>query len=309
MSAPELAVVLLTPDWYETVRKTVECLDAQTARDRLELVLVAPSTDVFEAGETQLATFPNVQRVALGEITSTARARAAGVRAATAPIVAFAEDHSFPEPGWAEALIGAHEAGWDAVGPDVVNANPDRMMGWADVLLGQRKIDPEHAAVVDDLPGRNSSYKRELLLAYGPELDELLEMETLLHWDLRANGHRLYLEPAARTNHVNHDQLAGFVSEHFYVGRLFAGQRARRWSPARRATYAVAAPLIPLVRLARILPAVRRSARRHGLLPGVLPPLALGLLVGAAGEFLGYAGGVGPSRRKIVDVEFHRDAS
>ena len=99
------------------------------------------------------------------------------------------------------------------------------------------------------------------------------------------------------------------MREHFYVGRLFAGQRARRWSVGRRLAYAGAAPLIPLVRLSRILPEVRRSARKYGLLPGVLPPLLLGLLVGATGELLGYAAGVGSSPRKIVDVEFHRDGA
>jgi hypothetical protein len=52
---------------------------------------------------------------------------------------------------------------------------------------------------------------------------------------------------------------------------------------------------------------VRRSARKYGLLPGVLPPLLLGLLVSATGELLGYAAGVGSSPRRIVDVEFHRD--
>jgi len=68
-------------------------------------------------------------------------------------------------------------------------------------------------------------------------------------------------------------------------------------------------PLIPVVRLWRILPEVRRSARKYGLLPGVLPPLLLGLLVSATGELLGYAAGVGSSPRRIVDVEFHRDHS
>ena len=303
----ELAVILITPDRYETIRRTVETLRAQTARDRLELVIVSPSDETLEPDAEQLRDFPEVRTVAIGDLVSTAQARAAGVRAASAPVVAFAEDHSFPEPEWAEALIRAHAEGWSAVGPDILNASPESMMGWADVFLGQRAVDPERAAVVDDLPGRNSSYKRELLLSYGDELDALLEMETLLHWDFRSKGGQLYLEPAARTLHVNHGHLPGFVREHFYVGRMFAGQRARRWSRARRLAYAGASPLIPFVRMSRILPAVRRSSRRHGLLPRVLPPLLLGLAVSAAGELLGYAAGPGSSGRRIVDVEFHRE--
>jgi hypothetical protein len=304
---PELAVILITPDRYETIRKTVEMLRAQTARRQLELVIVSPSASTLEPDGEQLRDFSWVRTVEVDEFVSTAQARAAGVRAASAPVVAFAEDHSFPEPEWAEALIRAHADGWSAVGPDVLNASPESIVGWADVLLGQRAVDPERAQVVDDLPGRNSSYKRDLLLSYGDELDTMLEMETLLHWDLRAHGRELYLETAARTSHVNHGHLPGFVREHFYVGRMFAGQRARRWSRGRRLAYAGAAPLIPIVRLSRILPALRRSSRRHGLFPRVLPPLLLGLAVGAAGEMLGYAAGPGSSGRHIVDVEFHRE--
>ena len=306
---PALAVILITPDRYETIRRTVETLRAQTARDRLELVIVSPSDETLEPDDEQLGNFSWVRTVEIGELVSTAQARAVGVRAATAPVVAFAEDHSFPEPGWAEALIRAHADGWSAVGPDVRNASPESVVGWADALLGQRAIDPERAAVVADLPGRNSSYKRELLLSYEDELDAMLEMETLLHWDVRAKGGQLYLEPAARTSHVNHGHLPDFVREHFYVGRMFAAQRARRWSRGRRLAYAGAAPLIPFVRLSRILPAARRSSRRYGLLPRVLPALLLGLAVAAAGELLGYATGPGSSGRRIVDVEFHREHS
>ena len=46
---------------------------------------------------------------------------------------------------------------------------------------------------VDYLPGHNSSYKRDVLLGYGDRLESMMESETVLHWDLRAKGHRLYL--------------------------------------------------------------------------------------------------------------------
>ena len=39
-SAPEMSVVIVTPDGYETIRRTVEHLRAQTVKDRLELVIV-----------------------------------------------------------------------------------------------------------------------------------------------------------------------------------------------------------------------------------------------------------------------------
>ena len=42
-SSPALSVVLAGPGPYETICKTVQHLRAQTARDRMELVIVTPS--------------------------------------------------------------------------------------------------------------------------------------------------------------------------------------------------------------------------------------------------------------------------
>ena len=55
---------------------------------------------------------------------------------AHAPIVALAEDHCFPEPGWADALIRAHQGPWAVVGPVVRNANPATIVSWCDFVIG-----------------------------------------------------------------------------------------------------------------------------------------------------------------------------
>src|SRR5262245_66348489 len=41
--AAQMSVVLVTPDSYENIRKTMEHLRAQTVPDQLEIVIVAPS--------------------------------------------------------------------------------------------------------------------------------------------------------------------------------------------------------------------------------------------------------------------------
>jgi len=40
-SSPEMSVVIVTPDRYETIRKTVQHLRAQTVNDRLEKIEAA----------------------------------------------------------------------------------------------------------------------------------------------------------------------------------------------------------------------------------------------------------------------------
>ena len=92
-------------------------------------------------------------------------ARARGVRAARAPIVAFTEDHSFPQPGWAAALVAAFTGGVSVVGPMVENANPGSAVSWANFLLEYGEwMPPGRPHGHAHLPGHNSAYRRAVLL-------------------------------------------------------------------------------------------------------------------------------------------------
>lgn len=306
-SSPEMSVVIVTPDRYETIRKTIKHLQAQTVKDWLEIVIVAPSADVLEGNDSELKDFLQFRVVEAGRLKSMAWANAAGIRQASAPVVAFVEEHSFPEPGWAKALIEAHRQPWAAVGPVARNANPDSLVGWAYLLIGYTPwLDPAPAGVIDHLPAHNSSYKRALLLDYGAELEAVLAAESVLHWDLRAKGYQLYLEPAAKMYHLNVSLLSSFIEQLFHHNRLFAGTRIRGWSLIRRLLYTGGSPLIPVVRFLRILRQLYRFGHWRNLPPGVLLPLILGLVVSATGEMMGYAFGVGDSEQKMSDLEFHR---
>ena len=53
-ATPQLSVILTTPDNYTTIRKTVTCLRKQTARDKLELIIVCTSSENLNINETEL---------------------------------------------------------------------------------------------------------------------------------------------------------------------------------------------------------------------------------------------------------------
>jgi hypothetical protein len=302
-----MSVVILTPDRYDTIRLTMRHLQAQTVRDQLEIVVVAPAIERLEPEAADLAGFRKVELVETPASWTSGQARAAGVRRASAAVVAFTEEHSFPEPGWAAALLEAHRRPWAAVGPAMANANPDSVVSWVDMLLAYALwLDPAPAQVCEHLPGHNSSYKRGLLLAYGERLPELLESETVLHWELRAQGHQLYLEPAARTRHLNFSLPGPGLRAQLHSGRVLAATRVREWSTARRLLYCAGAPIIPLVRLRRIIRELRRPGRPSRLLPRLLPALVLWLGASAIGELLGYAFGVGDAVEQASWLEFHR---
>lgn len=303
----DLSVVIVTPDCYETIRKTIRYLRAQTVRDRMELVIVAPSIEKMDPDNAELQDFLQVRVVEIGEITSSAAARVAGIHQASAPVVAFAEEHSYPDPGWADALIEAHRQPWAAVGPAMANANPATLISWANLFLSFGPwVEPAEPRITGDLPWHNTSYKRAVLLDYGPELNAMLEVEGILHQDLQARGYELYLEPKAITHHVNITRPSSYVKEQFYGGRRFAAARAQRWFFLRRLIYTGGAPLIFVLRFRRVLREIRRSGRQRALLPRVLPALILGLAMHVVGEMKGYASGAGDAPQQFSKYEFKK---
>jgi hypothetical protein len=304
---PALSVVITTPDTYETVRLTMRHLRVQSVRHQIELVIVGPTEEAISPEKEELAGFWGHKLVAAGTVTSIGRANAAGVRRASAPIVALAEDHCFPAPGWAEALIAAHRAPWAVVGPVMRNANPLTMISWSDFVAGygpwMYPVAPGPAAF---LPGHNSSYKKSLLLDYGDRLEELMEAEMLLHLDLRQRGHQLYLEPRAQATHTNFALAASWYPVQFYAGRAFGASRARPWSVAKRLLYFAASPLIPVVRLWRCLRELAKPGRPVELIPRILPALCLGLAIDGFGQMMGYLLGAGNAVERMSQYEFHR---
>jgi len=305
-ATPALSVILPTCDDFSTIRLTVRALSRQTVRDRIELVIVAPTDDV-RIIDDEVSGFAAVKLVNGGPIRTSNISRAAGVRVASAPIVVFSEDHSFPDPDWAEALVAAHETGCVAAGPVLTNGNPGSMLSWANLLLEYAPwLDGASKAETTDLPGHNSSYNRDLLLSYGDDLESMIEVEAVVQRDLIKRGHRMILEPAARTSHLNFSTLSSAIPLRFNAGRSFAGHRARGFGPLMRGGYILGGPLIPFVRLVRIVSMIRRSERYSWLFPRIIPMLCIVLLADGLGELVGYLTGPGHAPVYLGTVEFNR---
>ena len=247
--------------------------------------------------------------VAFGAVaSSTAAARAAGVRAARAPIVAFVEDHCFPQQGWAAALIAAHREPWAAVGPAIGNANPDSAVSWANLLIEYSPwMEPATAGAVEHLPGHNSSYKRNVLLGvWSRSRDHARNREHHALGPARegfcpASGTGSH-QPALELHHDRSLRcVCASTADGCSLPRAPAAGRLRA-----RIAYAAAAPLIPLIRLRRILAQVWR--RRGATLPtSAFPALTLLLVCDAAGEMAGYLLGAGAEAQRGGEFEFHVD--
>ena len=306
VTRPALSIVMLTPGSFEMIRRTVAYLAAQDVHDTLELVIVAPSARDLELDRDAVSAFWRTTVVEVRAMRRTAEGKAAGVRGASAPYVAFAEEHSWPAPGWARALIDRLDQGYAAVGPIVANPNPTRAVSWANFFLEYGPwMEGTPGGACHHLPGNNGAYRRDVLVECGDGLADALDAESVLHWELVSRGQRLFLEPSARTFHLNMSRFRSFLSVSFHYGWMFADARARAWGWGRRLFYAVGSPAIPLIRAWRVARDARRAGRAS-LLVQVSPALVAGLAAGAVGECLGYLADGERARARIFDLEFDR---
>jgi hypothetical protein len=304
---PALAAIVVIPDTFDAVRLTMSYLQAQTAAKQMEVVFVVPSLEQCSLDQAGLACFHSWQVVEIGPISSIARGFAAGIRRARAAVVALTEDHSFPEANWAQTLIAAHQQPWAAVGPSIKNGNPDTMLSWADFYLAYSEwAQPVSSGrPMRHLPGHNSSYKKDILLAYWEQLDNLMQAESVLHRYFKAQGYQLWLESNTYTSHSNFTTWTPWIKTQYYTGRQFAATWAQPWSWLRRFLFTIGSPGIPWLRLWRIQKHVRR-AHTAGFFIRLLPALLAGLMMNGLGQMIGYAAGVGDSIEKVTVHERHR---
>lgn len=278
---PELTIILVVGERRDRAGRALASLLAQSAVDRMEVLLydLGPGEPPPVPGSDH----PAVRTVRMPPDALFSRVKAEGVKIAAAPVVVFVEEHTRVYEGWAEALIEAHRGPWAAVGAEVHNGNPGvRFSRVLEIINYHPWLPPAPRAEFGMLPGHNSSFKRDLLLAYGDDLEELLRAEIVLHQRLHRDGHRLLVEPAARFEHLNESTFPSAARGRFLWNRLYGPMRARffGWSRTRRLVYLLATPLIPFYALARI---TWFAARRRPK-PGAGPPRLTGALRGAARE-------------------------
>ena len=288
-TSPALSLIIPTPS-FEAIAELVDYLRAQTIRDRIELVVVAPSDAGLTIDEKAVEGLAGTKIVEVDALVPLGRPRAEGVRAASAPIVVFGETHALPEPKWAEALVAAHAEGWDVVTPTFTNANPDGGLSWSGFLLDYgANAEPVESTVPDRVPMHNGSYRRSVLLEYEPELDVVLDRGSFLTVDLKRTGRRLYRSLDARIAHLNVTTPWDWVVERYLGARMMAAGRSHGWPLRRRLTYILGAPLIPAVIVRRHGHEWQLRRRVRELPTLTVPLIGASLLLRAIGEAVGYA--------------------
>lgn len=308
MERPAKLAVAVVADQYASILTLVERLRTQDAADQIELVVAVPSNEEF-----RLPDLPELARAEVVEVESVdplAPARAAAVRATRAPFVFVGETHTLPCPGWAAATVAAHERGAGVVVPGIGNGNPSDGVSWACLVVDYgRWLGSEAPGEVDEIPGYNTSYRRDALMALDDRLGELLDQGTELAAELKRRGERILVEPSAQVEHLNFSRRLSWIRGMFLAGRVLATTRIRQWSALQRLVYFAGAPLIPLVqawRLRRIWPRLRRDLRVPA---STIPAFVAVCAAMAAGEMAGCVVPAGErALRQMTDSELKRAA-
>lgn len=307
---PDLSVIVVFARRFAVLRRTLAHLRAQTMADRIELIVVAPSQEAIrDLQPRDTAGLHSVRVLAVGEIANIDKAGARGLGEASAPVVAFIEDHAFPAPNWAETLVDAHREPWGVVGTAIVNGNPGTGWSWANHLITYGPW-TSHAPTgeASSVSRHNSSFKREALRALGGSLLPSFGRDGALLKDLQRANYRIYLDTRTSVAHVSPSRALTTLGLRYNAGRLFADKRvnAGKWGWPKRVAYAVASPLYPLIRFRQVWRQALGHPSHRSLMPRVLPALSGALVADAVGQAVGYLTGAGRSVDTLADFESER---
>src|SRR5581483_2984288 len=166
-----ISVAVVVGAQRERAARLMKALSQQTLTERLEVIVIdtRPHAPALEP-----VSGPVMKILRLEACSSYGEARARAVREATGEIVAFLEDHCYPQPGWAEALAAAYGADSAAIGYSFANANPGSLVSRIVHLATYGEWEAPERDAVRSLPGGNVSYRREHLLELGDGLPAML---------------------------------------------------------------------------------------------------------------------------------------
>lgn len=295
-AAPAISVVVASVNGWSMLGPTLRALDALPERPAMEIVVVEAV-----GGETRRKLRdhrPAVEVIAVDARKTIPALRYLGVRKARGDLIAILEDHGEVDPGWASALLEAHEGPWGAVGGVVENGR-DGLVNWAAFFCEYAPyMGPVAEGASADLPGNNIAYKRPHLLRHAHQLADG-RWESWINDNLRADGVPIAATNRAVVRHIKPFRLGHFLTQRYHFARSYAGMRRVDQSIPKRLIYGFGSILLPPLLLLRVTRTALAKRRHLARFAASVPLIALFYTVGAAGEMVGYLIGPGDSLSRV----------
>lgn len=298
-----LISVVLVAEHAPKLRLVIAHLSRQSTKADLQLILVLASE--FGVDKEHLAqTFHSYRLLLHDDVSDVDKAASLAVPLADADLLAFVEDHAFPEPDWAERIIEAHRGDWSVVGSVYENANPKSSCSWANLLLAYGAWLEPFPAGPGPVSRHNICFKTRVLARLGDRLWSLLGRGGGLLSELERQGESMMVCSEATVRHLNPSRLSITCLLRWKGGRLAAATRSKNWQGWRRLLYGLASPLIPVVRLVKLWPKLRY--RGTAFLAAHFPTIILALVLDGAGQMLGFLFGPGNTENELAHIESNR---
>ena len=212
-----------------------------------------------------------------------------GMAVASGEIVAITIAHFVPASDWLEQIRQAHRRLDSAgIGGAIDPPRGGSAVDWATYFLRYSNyFKYEREQTVTDIPGDNASYKREAIAAHWESISEGF-WEPEFHRLLLATGQSLTFVPEIRVTQRASFGIRRFCAQRLSHGRHFGRDRMRDKPWIFRLAGLVAAPLIPVLLLAKIVRRLIRKPSYFGPFLASLPVLLLFIVSWALGEAWGY---------------------
>lgn len=296
-SGPPITVVVATIEEWPTLQPCLDRLLPQIARAGGELIVADGTPDSTGAPPRHLDGYGSITTIAHPRA-SVMALRARGAEAASAPLVAFTEDHCVVGERWVEQLIDAHAAhpAADMIAGPVTNGSSEGLVDWANFLMTFADFLPSAAErpLYRTPPMSNASFHRRALMD-GPIPEGWLEL--VMAPTVFREG-RMYYDPRVVVSHVQPRRLVQALVIHFHNGRACAGLAlphlaARDWRARLRRV-----PLLPWFLWSSVLRSLEgRTIPTRGRMS--LPVVFMLGTAHAAGEGVGLLRGEGRSAVKL----------
>jgi len=310
---PDLAISVVVAKVIDIdlFRIILSRLSKQTISPNMELIILvedeAAQQEIID--HIDLSGIGCVTYLVVGPIDDYERAYVHGYRAAQAPVVASVEDHAFPAPDWAEALLEAHRGDWAGVGTSMANANPASIWSWATLLPAYGYwIGSIQPGETNQLMRLNVSYKRDVVLGYGEELDTMFGRGGNLQDRIRVDGGKFYVTNRSSIAHLNPSKLLPSIILLLNAGRVYAAEQSARkqWNFGIRLLAALCTPVFPLIRFIKRYDQVFGGNRFKGTRFKLYISLFIGLSIRAIGNAVGFLFGPGRAIEELAQFDMKR---
>jgi len=296
IGAPILSVVVVSFNAVSSLMPCLESLVPQASLTDIE-ILVVKACDQQErrSVDSLKERFKDVRWVEAQPNCVVPRMRSLGISNARGEIVALLEDDCIVEQGWCAAVIAAHRTHDIAIGGAVEPGPYKRGLDWAVYFTDYgRFMLPLPDGPTSTLPGNNTSYKRAALATLSADAAHEFR-EVFVHWAWQRARAPMRADQAVRVRVVHSWTFADVTRIPYHHARAFAALRFASQPLWRRMLITALIPLLPVVKVARV---IRETISRRRLIGRMLHALPWTIVIATSwsiGEGVGCLCGTGDS--------------